>query len=43
MHILITLAAIAAVAGLAACNTISGAGRDIQAVGHAVTRTADSH
>jgi predicted small secreted protein len=28
-------------ASLAACNTISGAGRDVSSVGHAVTNTAN--
>jgi len=28
-------------AGLTACNTAAGAGQDVSAAGHAVTRTAD--
>ena len=29
--------------GLTACNTVSGAGRDISAAGHAVTEEAQEH
>lgn len=36
-----TLAIIAAVLALTACNTISGAGRDVSSVGKAVTKTAE--
>lgn len=36
-----TIAIIAAVFALTACNTVSGAGRDVSSVGKAVTKTAD--
>ena len=32
----------AAALGLSACNTISGAGKDVSAVGHNVTRGSDA-
>ena len=35
-------AVLAAALSVAACNTISGAGRDMASVGHAVTSTADN-
>ncbi len=35
------LAVFAAVATLSACNTTAGAGKDVSAVGHAVTHEAD--
>lgn len=41
MRTLILIAAIAASLGTAACNTMSGAGRDVQAAGKAVTSTAE--
>ncbi len=41
MHKLLILAVFAAALSTAACNTISGAGRDMASVGHAVTNTAD--
>ena len=34
------LAALAASLSIAACHTVAGAGRDVTAAGHAVTRTA---
>lgn len=37
---LIALAAASALAA-AACNTVAGAGRDVQSVGHAITNAAD--
>ncbi len=37
----VILAAAAATLLLAACNTISGAGKDVQAAGRAVTSTAE--
>ena len=37
----IVLAAAAAALLLSACNTISGAGKDVQSAGRAVTHTAD--
>jgi predicted small secreted protein len=40
MRGLITILALAASLAVAACNTIEGAGRDVSAAGHAVTRTA---
>ncbi len=33
--------ALALLAGLTACNTISGAGKDIEAAGGAISETAD--
>ena len=41
MRNLILLAAFAATVSLAACNTISGAGKDVSSAGHAVTDTAN--
>ena len=41
MRKLIVLAAAASALLVASCNTISGAGKDVAAVGHAVTKTAD--
>ena len=41
MRKLILLAAVAASMAIAACNTVSGAGKDVSAAGHAVTNTAD--
>ncbi len=41
MRKLIILAALAASLGVAACNTIAGAGRDVSSAGHAVTATAN--
>ncbi len=41
MRMLILLAALAASFSLAACNTISGAGKDVSSAGHAVTDTAN--
>jgi predicted small secreted protein len=38
--VLILTAAIAAFA-VSACNTVSGAGKDVSAAGHAVTNTAN--
>ena len=35
------LAALAACLAIGACNTFSGAGRDVASVGHAVTDTAN--
>ena len=35
------LIALGLLAGLAACNTISGAGKDIEAAGEAITETAE--
>jgi len=40
MRKIIILTIIAAGLALAACNTVSGAGRDVSSVGHAVTDTA---
>jgi predicted small secreted protein len=41
-RILATVAALTAAAGsLAACNTVAGAGKDVSAVGHATTNTAN--
>lgn len=36
-----TLILIAAAFALAACNTVSGAGKDVSSVGKAVTKTAE--
>ena len=41
MKPLILILAITAALALSACNTISGAGRDVSSVGKAVTRTAN--
>jgi predicted small secreted protein len=41
MRALIILAALAAGFCLSACNTISGAGKDVSSAGHAVTDTAN--
>ena len=41
MRKLIVLAAAAAALLVASCNTIAGAGKDVQAAGRAVTQTAD--
>ncbi len=41
MRMIVTTAAVTALALLAGCNTISGAGKDVSSVGKAVTRTAD--
>ena len=41
MRKLIVLTAAAAALLVAACNTISGVGKDVAAAGHAVTRGAD--
>jgi len=32
-----------AMTALAGCNTVSGAGQDVSAAGHAVTNSADKH
>ncbi len=40
MRKILVLAASAAALLMAACNTIEGAGKDVSAVGHAVTDTA---
>ena len=40
MRKIIVLAAALSALTLAACNTVAGAGRDVSAVGHAVTQTA---
>lgn len=41
MRTVLILAALAAGLSLAACNTVSGMGRDVSSVGHAVTDTAN--
>jgi predicted small secreted protein len=41
MRKLIIFTALAASLALAACNTVSGAGKDVSSAGHAVTDTAD--
>ena len=41
MKKLITLSLVAAALAVSACNTISGAGRDVQAVGSAVSTGAE--
>jgi len=41
MRKLIVLSAVAAALLVAACNTISGAGKDVSAAGKAITKTAD--
>jgi predicted small secreted protein len=41
MRKLIVLSAAAAALLVAACNTVSGVGKDVSAAGHAVTKTAE--
>jgi predicted small secreted protein len=41
MRTIIILAALAACLATSACNTVSGAGKDVSSAGHAVTDTAD--
>jgi len=41
MRTALTLAALAAVTLIGACNTIAGAGRDVSSAGSAVTSTAE--
>jgi len=41
MRKLIVLTAATAALLVAACNTVSGVGKDVTAAGHAVTKTAD--
>lgn len=41
MRKVVLMAMLAATTVLAACNTVSGAGRDVQAAGRAVSETAD--
>ena len=41
MRKLIVLAALAASLAVSACNTVSGAGKDVKAAGEAVTTTAE--
>ncbi|MCA6223232.1 MAG: entericidin A/B family lipoprotein [Phenylobacterium sp.] len=41
MRKILILAAAAATLAVAGCNTIAGLGKDVQAAGSAVTRTAD--
>ncbi|NDF13005.1 MAG: entericidin A/B family lipoprotein [Proteobacteria bacterium] len=40
---IMTLALIAMTAGISACNTMEGAGQDIQAGGKKLERSADKH
>ncbi len=40
MRTLVLLMVAAAALSVSACNTVSGAGRDVSAAGHAVTDTA---
>jgi predicted small secreted protein len=40
-HLTLALAALITVAGLSACNTVEGAGKDIKAGGAAIEREAD--
>ena len=40
MRNIFLLALLAATLGVAACNTVSGAGKDVSSAGHAVTDTA---
>jgi len=42
MKSLITLVAVAALTALVGCNTVAGAGKDVQATGNAVEKAADS-
>ena len=41
MRSFVVLAVLAASLAVSACNTISGAGRDVKAAGQAVTNTAE--
>lgn len=41
MSRIVTLLALAISIGLSGCNTIAGAGKDVQATGNAVERAAD--
>ena len=41
MRKLVLMAAFAASMAVAACNTVSGAGKDVRAAGEAVTNTAE--
>ena len=41
MRKLMVLAALAVSLGVAACNTVQGAGKDVSAAGHAVQNTAE--
>ena len=41
MRTILILAAAAATLAVAGCNTIAGVGKDVQAAGSAVTKTAD--
>ncbi len=41
MRKIVILAAVAASMAVSACNTMSGAGRDVQAAGKAVSQTAE--
>jgi predicted small secreted protein len=41
MRSVLILALLAASLATTACNTVSGAGRDVSSAGHAVTDTAD--
>jgi predicted small secreted protein len=41
MRKFVTLAAIASLGVLAACNTVEGAGKDIKSAGKAIEKTAD--
>lgn len=41
MRKIVLLAAVFASIAVAACNTMSGAGKDVSAAGHAVTNTAE--
>lgn len=43
MRILFCLTLAAGMVTLAACNTISGVGKDVSSVGSTVTKTADKH
>ena len=42
MRKFVILAVLAASLSMSACNTISGAGKDMASIGHAVTSTADN-
>ncbi|RAK59790.1 entericidin EcnA/B family protein [Phenylobacterium hankyongense] len=41
MRKVVLMAVLAASVAVAACNTMSGAGKDVTAAGHAVTSTAE--
>lgn len=43
MHKIATVSTILFALALSACNTVSGAGKDVSSAGHAVTKSADQN